>query len=138
VPPDLAPPSLNAHVSLCCTDIYYQLFYWPLYLRLMFVIDLLYIQTISDITPDSWCLLFALLSCPLKFQVISPRLFRRHFGEFLSHRAYQGHTAAVTSLSEKDNITVQFLIMLTLYFTSEVRGRGLCYVSVKRKETNSQ
>jgi len=65
-----------------------------------------------------------MLSHPFRFQVISPRLYRLWSGEFENNRVYRGNNMAVKSPSDEHNITVQFLIILTIYFSSEIWGKG--------------
>jgi hypothetical protein len=76
------------------------------------------------ITLASFHLLFAWLSHPHKLQVISPGLCRCWFGEFKNCRVYSDSNIAIKSLSDERNITAQFLIILTLYFTGGVLGIG--------------
>ena len=65
--------------------------------------------------PSGFCLSFAPLPLPHKFKVLGPRLYRRQSREFQNCTVYRDDNTAVKSLSDKHNI-----IILTLYFTSEV------------------
>lgn len=96
----------NVH-RLRTTESSFQLLHWPRYLRLVFCIDSLHIQTGSDlITPAPFCL------TPASFKLSIPDClqFRRMSAELKSTL----HTGAITrlSLSEQRNITRQFVILL--------------------------
>jgi hypothetical protein len=50
--------------------------------------------------------------------------YRYLFSAVLAASVFETDNADVKSPSNKGNITVQFLIILNLYFTSEVREKG--------------
>jgi hypothetical protein len=92
-----------------------QLIYQPVYLRLVLFIDSLQIQTSTDfINVASFVLLFAPLFHPHKFQVTAPNYLEDSLQKLKSCTVYQGHNWAANALSDEHNITVQFLIILTL------------------------
>jgi len=96
-----------------------------MYLAQVILIYLLHIKTSTNlISLASYCFLFDLLPHHCKFQVITPKLYRWQSGAFQNHWVYQGNDMAVKSASEKCNITVQLLVIVSLISLVKYREKG--------------